>query len=99
MQTTPPLWVENDLPTSRPLSTHEPSEHQDDDVEKQIEDFVDAEGSTRTESHDALTDHSHVQEATNEAINLEENVANGGSGIEVGAKVPNVTPPEVQDLD
>ncbi|KAG5565750.1 hypothetical protein RHGRI_001612 [Rhododendron griersonianum] len=68
-------------------------------LKQQIEDFADANDSTPIESHVAPIDPSPARETTNETINLEENVAGGGSSTEIGAGVPVVTPLEVQDLD
>lgn len=90
-----PLWVENDLPSNRPLSPHEPEEHPEEDVEQQIDEFAEADENIPPESQDAPIDRSPAQETTNETINLEENVASGGSSTEANAKVHS----EVQELD
>lgn len=94
-----PFWVENDLPSSRLPNTQDLVGQHEDDVEHQIDDFADAGEDTLAGSKDAHPEQSPIQETANEPINLEENIAGGGSTTEVSTEVPDETPPVVQNLD
>lgn len=89
------LWVENDLPNNRAAASHDPEEHPEDDVDQQIDESSEADEDIPREPQDAPTERSPVREATNETINLEENVACCGHSTEVNTEVPSDTPPEV----